>query len=118
MATKITDKTYLAIQDKVKNMLITALKIKAISSEELMAVLFILGQTSTTLELETFLDIFKDSFPVLGQYSEEKREVAKVDLEERVKVAVSKLVHKDPLKATEIAKAALKSGVTWEELKN
>ena len=117
MAQKIKDKAYLETQDKVKAMLIKALKIKAITTEELMAVLYILGQTDTALELETFIDIFSGSFPVLSQYSDEKRSFAKDELVAKVKDIVSKLVHEDPLKATEIAKAALEPGATWEKLK-
>ena len=117
MATKITDKAYLEMQEEIKVLLIKALKIKAITGEELMAVLFILGQASTAFELETIIEIFSDVFPVLSEFASDRKEVAKGDLEERVKVAVSKLMETDPIKATEIAKAALEPDITWEEIK-
>ncbi len=116
METKITDKTYLAMQAEIKSMLVQAFKIKAIGVEDLLAILFILGQTNNSLELETFVDIFSDSFPVLKDYEVSHRGEKKSDLEERVRKIVSKMVAEDPLKATEIAKAALKPGMTWDEL--
>lgn len=116
MTTKNADKTYPAMQSEVKAMLVKAFKIKAIGVEDLLAILFILGQTHNSTELESFVDIFSDSFPVLKDYSVSKKSAAKGDLEEKVRKIVSKMVADDPLKATEIAKAALKSGVTWEDL--
>jgi len=116
MAAKNTEKTYLAAQEKVKAMLATALKIKALDAEELMVILYILGQTSTTVELESFIDIFSESFPVLGDYAVSQKAELKGDLEERVKTAVSKIVQEDPLRAAEITKEALKPGAVWEEM--
>ena len=117
METKITDKAYLVMQEEIKSTLAQAFKIKAIGMEDLLAILFILGQTDNSLELETFVDIFSDSFPVLKDYEVGKRSETKSGLEEKVRQIVSKMVSKDPLKATEIAKAALKPGMTWENLK-
>ncbi len=116
METKITDKVYLAMQEEIKSMLVQAFKIKAIGVEDLLAILFILGQTNNSLELETFVDIFSDSFPVLKDYEVGKRSEAKSGLEEKVRQIVTKMVAQDPLKATEIAKTALKPGMTWDEL--
>jgi len=116
METKITDKAYLAMQEEIKSALVNAFKIKAIGVEDLLAILFILGQTDNAPELEAFVDIFSDSFPVLKDYEVGKRSEAKTGLEERVRKIVSKMVAQDPLKATEIAKAALQQGMTWDEL--
>lgn len=116
METKITDKAYTAMQEEIKSTLVNAFKIKAIGVEDLLAILFILGQTDNSLELEAFVDIFSDSFPVLKDYEVGKRSETKTNMEERVRQIVSKMVALDPLKATEIAKAALKQGMTWDEL--
>ncbi len=117
MDPKAKDQAYLAMQNQIKSTLVQAFKIKAIEVDDLLAILFILGQTENSFQLETFIEIFSDSFPVLKDYAVSKKSDAKSDLDERVRKIVSKIVATEPLKATEIAKAALKAGTTWEELK-
>jgi hypothetical protein len=110
------EKSYVELQNKVKFLLADALKRRLISIEELQAILIIFSRTETTYELEAFLEIFADSFPVLKQFEHEKRKTAKGKIEDRAREVVQKMIKKDPMKAAEIAKAALKPGVTWEEL--
>ncbi len=117
MDPKAKDQAYLAMQNQVKSTLVQAFKIKAIEVDDLLAILFILGQTENSFQLETFIDIFSDSFPVLKDYAVTKKSEVKSDLDERVRKIVSKMVAAEPLKATEIAKAALKPGATWDDLK-
>ena len=87
-----------------------------ISHEDLLGVLFLLGQTSTLLELETFVEIFADAYPVLKTVEIEKRSLAKGNVEEKVRKVVSQLVFTNPKRATEITKAALDKNVSWDEL--
>jgi hypothetical protein len=108
--------TYEELQENVKGQLIQDLNLHKISVEELMAILYILGQTSTVYELEAFVDIFSDTFPTLKSISLDREETAKTDTEAKVKKVVSKLVQKDPMRATQLAKEALQSGASWDEL--
>ena len=111
------EKSYVELQNKVKNLLARALQTHTISIEELMAILTIFEKTETHAELEAFIEIFAEAFPILQQFEQEKRESSKSDLETKMKNVVSVMIKKDPLKATQIAKAALKPGMTWEALK-
>lgn len=108
--------TYEELQQKIELDLAKAVDANRISKEDLMPILFLLGQTSTLLELETFVDIFSDSFPVLKTVQFEKRAQVKMNFEEKVRKVVSKLVFSDPKRAAEITKAALQKGATWEDL--
>ena len=100
------EKSYVELQNKVKNLLARALQTHTISIEELMAILTIFEKTETHAELEAFIEIFAEAFPILQQFEQEKRESSKSDLETKMKNVVSVMIKKDPLKATQIAKAA------------
>ena len=63
------------------------------------------------------MEIFNDAFPALKQIDFENRSVARGDFEKQIKEIVSKMIKKDPLLATEIAKEALKPGMDFEKLK-
>lgn len=114
--TEKTQVTYEELQQKIKLYLAESVELNKLNTEDLMAILFLLGQTSTVLELETFVDIFSDSYPVLKTVHMEKRSQTKVNIEEKVHKVVSKLVFKNPKRAAEITKAALKKDAVWEEL--
>lgn len=117
MKTKTSnDAIYLGIQSKIKTLLSESFKIKAISIEDMLAILFILGQTENAYELEAFIDIFSNSFPVLKDYQIEKKSKSKTELETIIKDIVSDMISTDPLKATEIAKIALKPNISMEEI--
>src|SRR5258708_1573183 len=106
MANTATVISYEELQQKIKLHLSQAVEMNKISNENLLAVLFLLGQTTNVLELETFVEIFADAFPVLKTVEMEKRSKAKINIEEKVKKVVSKLVFTNPKRATEITKAA------------
>lgn len=112
----VEEQSYVELRNKVKGIMARALQAHVITIEEVMAMLFIFEKAETFMQLEAFIEIFSDAFPVLQKFGEQKKEYAKNALEEIVKKVVGKLVQKDPLKATQIAKAALKPGVTWEDL--
>ncbi len=116
MAVAALEKSYVELQNRVKNLLARALQSHVISIEELMAMLTIFKETETHAELEAFIEIFAEAFPILQQFEQQKRESSKTDLESKVKKVVGVMIKKDPLKATRIAKAALKPGMTWEAL--
>ncbi len=81
-----------------------------------MAILFILGQTTTTEELEMFVEIFAESFPILKSIHLQSHESGKRNIEVAVKKAVSKILMTDPIRATQLAKEALNKNANWEEL--
>lgn len=110
--------TFLSLQNRIKSILSRAFQLKNIGAEELLAILFVLKQANNENELACFTDIFSNSFPILQEIPEEKKEIELEDMEQKVRKALSKIVRTDPLKATEIAKATLKPGITWEELLN
>lgn len=116
MALAATDDGYRELQNKIKRHLAHAVELRQLSQEDLLAVLFLLSQTTTVLEQETFVEIFSDSFPVLKTVQLEKRSTAKGDVEAKVKKVVADMVFSNPKRATEITKAALKKDVSWEEL--
>lgn len=111
-----TAPTYGELQQKIKLHLARAMELNQLDSEDLLTILFIFGQTSNLLELELFLDIFSDAFPVLKTVEIEKRTRIKVNIEEKVQKVVSKLVFTNPKRAAEIAKAALSKDASWDEL--
>ena len=62
MANTATVISYEELQQKIKLHLSQAVEMNKISNENLLAVLFLLGQTTNVLELETFVEIFADAF--------------------------------------------------------
>jgi hypothetical protein len=118
MQQSITEETFESLQARVKDRLGEALKRKIIAVDELMAILYLLGQSKTVDELTMFLEIFSADFPVLARIHEGQREHAKGGMESRIKKAVSRILAIDPMLATEITKAAMKPGMTWDELKS
>lgn len=116
MPTSTIAPDFMELQNKVKKILARGYQLKTIDTEHLLASLYILGQAKSKFELEMFIGIFSDAFPFLQEISEEKTEVAQEKMESAIKKILSKIVKKDPLKATEIAKAALEPGMTMEKL--
>ena len=104
------------LQNRVKFILARAIQLKKMQEDQLLACLYILSQAKSQYELESFINIFEDAFPVLKEITEGQAETAREDLETKVKNALGKIVKKAPLKATEIAKAAIEPGMTWDKL--
>jgi hypothetical protein len=116
METTQTTKSYQDLQLKIKLQLARGLELKKIKIEELMAILFILGQTNTTDELEMFVEIFSDSFPILKTIHLQTHEHTKRNIEVSVKKTISKILLVDPIRATQLAKEALQKNVNWDDL--
>ena len=110
------EQSYLVLQSKIKLLLARAMETRKIAIEELMAILFILGQTTTTLELEAFVEIFSDTFPVLKTVQLERSEREKINIQDKVKRVISALVLTDPLRAAQLAKDALKKDADMAKL--
>lgn len=111
------DRAYVELRERVKKQLAYALKTGHLELEELAAILFVLDKAEGQEELALFVEIFSEAFPVLKQIEVENRSAVRGDFEKQVKEIVSKLIKKDPLLATEIAKEALKPGMDLETLK-
>lgn len=107
---------HMTLQNKVKTILTRSFQLKKIDEPSLLACLYILSQAQSQYELEAFINLFSDSFPVLKEIGEQQVESAKESLESRVREALSRVVKTAPLKATEIAKASQEPGMTWEKL--
>lgn len=111
-----TKVTFQQLTDRVKQELIKGLKLHTIPLEDLMAILFIFSRATNTEELHFFCSIFNDEFPILKGITEEQESKAQLNMEGRIKTAISKLVQKNPMLAAQIAKAAIKPGISWEDL--
>ena len=116
MATVETAIGYKDLEMKIKLQLARALETGKLSMEDLLAILFILGQTNTVEELSMFVEIFADSFPVLHSIHLQSHEHTKRNIEGAVKKAVSKILMTDPIRATQLAKEALNKQANWDEL--
>ena len=107
---------YTVLQDEVKQQLADFYEMGKIKLEELMAVLYIFSFTETVTELQAFLVIFADSFPVLKEVQIKNRADAKVVMETSIVDVVKKVLPKNPALAAKISKEASKSGMTMEKI--
>lgn len=107
---------YSDLQNTIKLALARELEHKHISVEQVMAILFLFGQTTTVEQIEAFLDIFQETFPVLQHVVTQRSEENKVGVEDRVKKAATKMITKDPMRAAQLAKDALERHMTWDAL--
>ena len=107
---------YQKLERKVQEMIAKGIRLKTITIEEAIAVLFLFSQTTNIFDLETFIEMFADSFPFLRQLAEEKASETKNNLESKVREHLEKIVKTDPLTASLITQKALQPGMTWDEL--
>jgi len=110
------EKDFLELQNKIRILFSSGIKKGAISVEEVLTALLLLGRAESFIELKTFVEIFSSSFPVLNKIGEEQKENFRTEIETKVKEAVGRIISKDPVMATKIAKASVEPGITWEEL--
>ena len=108
--------SYHALEHKVKLQLAQALEMRKATFEEVMAILFIFGQTKNIEQLEGFTEIFSEIFPILKTLQLQKTEGQKRNIEEIVKKTVATLLTTDPLRATALAKDSLNTSLTLEQL--
>lgn len=116
MKTATYSKEYIALQDEVKQQLADFYEIGKIKLEELMAVLYIFSFTETAEELNAFVHIFADSFPVLKEVQIKHTATEKVNMEHSVLDVVKKVLPKNPALAAKLSKEAAKGGMTMERL--
>jgi inorganic pyrophosphatase/exopolyphosphatase len=107
---------YTALQDEVKQQLADFYEMGKIKLEELMAVLYIFSFTETAQELQAFLVIFADSFPVLKEVQIKQKAADKITMEHSVVDVVKKVLPKNPALAAKLSKEASKSGMTMEKI--
>ena len=110
------EKDFLELQKKIRVLFTSGIKKGAISVEEVLTALLLLGRAENYLELKTFVEIFSATFPVLNKIGEEQKENIRAGIETKVKDAVGRIIGKDPVLAVKIAKASVEPGITWEEL--
>lgn len=108
--------TFSELEQKIKNELVRGLKLQLVSMEEIMAILTIFAEATNHNELKLFCKIFVNEFPILGHIIEEEKNENQENIQSKIKDAVSKLIHTNPLLATKIAKAGLTPNITWDEL--
>lgn len=113
---KIHQQTYNELQQKIKLLLARELEFRHITVQEVMAVLLLFGQTKTIEEIEAFVEVFQDTFPVLKTLISEEAEAKKVTIQDRVKIAAQKIIKKDPMKAASLIQDALGKNAIWEDL--
>ena len=114
--TKIEQQTYNQLQQKIKLLLARELEFRRITVQEVMAILLLFGQTKTMEEIEVFIEIFQDTFPVLKTISIEKTEQKKISVEDKVKITAQKMIKKDPMRAAQLIRDSLEKNMTWEQL--
>jgi|GEM_PF-2378843 len=107
---------YQKLEKKVQDLMAKGIRLKMVSLSEAIAVLFLFSQSTDIYDLETFVEIFAESFPFLRQLVEEKEFGSKTDMETKVRSALEKIVKIDPIKASLITQRTLQPGITWDEL--
>jgi len=108
--------TFTELEQKIKNELVRGLKLQLVSMEEIMAILTIFSEATNHRELKLFCEIFVKEFPILSHIIEKEKNENQENIQFKIKEAVSKLIHTNPLLATKIAKAGLTPNITWDEL--
>jgi hypothetical protein len=114
-----TEKTpaYIALQEEIKNFLARAFEEERLTKEELLAILYLFGFTNTERELEAFLYIFAESFPILKGLTEKKAGAQKVEFDQGMAGLVQKILHDDPLLAAQVGVEVARPGTTLAKLK-
>lgn len=116
MPSATLERTFTELEQKIKNELVRGLKLQLISYEEILAILTIFAEAKNHTELQLFCNIFSRNFPILKRIVEEEKNENQENIQFKIKEAVSKLIHTNPLLATKIAKAGLTPNITWDEL--
>jgi hypothetical protein len=111
-----TDRRYLELREKIKALMARSLKMSTEKPENVIAMLFLLGQAEDFDELSMFIEMFAPSFPELQVIGEQQKETTRESIEKRVTAAVGRIVNENPVLAVKIAKEAQRPGITWEEL--
>ena len=104
------------LQEKIKKLLVKNLKMHAISQADAVAFLLVFSQIGDQENLVEYCELFSGTFPFLKEITEESRAIIKTAIEQKIRLALDKIIKKDPVLATKIAKEAILPGITWEEL--
>lgn len=114
--TNVHQQTYGELQQKIKLLLARELEFHHITVQEVMAVLLLFGQTKSVEQIEAFVEVFQDTFPVLKTLISQEQEAKKITIQDRVKIAAQKIIKKDPMRAASLIQDALEKNATWEDL--
>ena len=113
----VTEKPgYLELQEKIKKILVRNLKMRTMSQADAVAFLLIFSQIGDRENLGEYCELFSGTFPFLNEITEESKAFIKTAIEQKIRLALDKIIKKDPVLATKIAKDAFLPGITWEEL--
>lgn len=114
--TLVPSAPYVELQNQIKLFLAKELESRRTTIEEIMALLLIFSQTSSVEEIDAFIEIFKDTFPMLEEFSSGRTEGQKMEVKDKVKDAVLKMITIDPIRAGQLAKDAIDKNTPWEDL--
>jgi hypothetical protein len=107
---------YSPLQEKIKKLLVKNLKMRAMSQADAVAFLLVFSQIGDRENLGEYCELFSGTFPFLKEITEESKAFIKTAIEQKIRLALDKIIKKDPVLATKIAKEAILPGITWEEL--
>jgi len=116
MTAGTADSKFIELRESIKKQIVRAFKAKKLKLEEVAAILFFLAFAENYIELQTFFDLLAPQYPVLASLQEDMKIDARINFENKIKAALHDLMLTDPMRAAVFSKAALKQGVTWEEL--
>ncbi len=116
MQTTAAAPAFISLQNQVKNQLADFFDKGKIRLEELMAILYLFSFTETVEELQNFILLFGDSFPVLQDLAVKQEASTKQSLDQSLAVLVQNVLKKDPVLAVKLGKEASQKGVTMEQI--
>jgi len=107
---------YITLQNQVKNQLADFLERGKMKVEEVMAILYLFSFTQTVEELQAFILLFADSFPVLNNLAVQEEVSRKQAFDQQLAMLVQNVLKKDPQLAAHIGKEVSKKGITMEQI--
>jgi hypothetical protein len=107
---------YITLQNQVKNQLADFLERGKMKVEEVMAILYLFSFTQTVEELQAFILLFSDSFPVLNNLAVQEEVSRKQAFDQQLAMLVQNVLKKDPQLAAHIGKEVSKKGITMEQI--
>jgi len=107
---------YITLQNQVKNQLADFLERGKMKVEEVMAILYLFSFTQTVEELQAFILLFADSFPVLNNLAVQEEVSRKQAFDQQLAMLVQNVLKEDPQLAAHIGKEVSKKGITMEQI--
>lgn len=104
------------LEKNLRSALAEGLRRKEIPLPQFVALCLILSKAETDDELSILTHVFAEDYPSLAHMVSQEKEVLRESVEEVVQGYISHVIRTDPLEAVNIGKAALKAGMTINEL--